>query len=150
MDGHGSQGHYISTIYRHLQIYLNNRFASLGFGSGQYLFFNHIAWTEGINQKELSRSLAVDKATTAKAVRKLTELGYVRQLQDENDRRFNRLYLTDAGKDILPEVRSILKHTRSILQRGMSEEQQSQSLKILDQMLTNIVSEVEVMRGSHE
>lgn len=139
---HQSQGHYISSIYRHLQIYLNNKFANLGFGSGQYLFFNHIANNEGITQKELSRLLAIDKATTAKAIKKLIALGYVQAVAGEDDKRFLNLFLTDRGREILPEVRSVLRDTRGILQRNLSENEIKLSLKIMDRMLTNITDEV--------
>ncbi len=96
-----SLGHYVSMIYRHLQIHLNQEFSRFGFGSGQYLYFIHIAKHKGITQKELSRKLAIDKATTAKAVKKLQELGYIRSEQSRRDKRIFHLYLTLQGrKDI--------------------------------------------------
>jgi DNA-binding MarR family transcriptional regulator len=137
-----SHGYYISSIYRHIQIYLNNQFSNIGFGSGQYLFFIHIARNEGINQKDLSDILAIDKATTAKAIGKLTKLEYIAQKQNIKDKRFNNLYLTDKGKAILPEIKTVLKGTRNILQRGMSTEECNQSLELLDIMLKNILHEV--------
>ncbi len=137
-----SHGYYISSIYRHLQIYLNNQFSSIGFGSGQYLFFINIAQNEGINQKDLSESLAIDKATTAKAIGKLTKLGYIAQRQNTKDKRYNNLFLTDKGREILPEIKTILKGTRNILQNGMKAEECNQSLKMLSLMLTNILHEV--------
>jgi DNA-binding MarR family transcriptional regulator len=137
-----SHGHYISSIYRHLQIYLNKQFSNTGFGSGQYLFFINIAQNEGINQKDLSDHLAIDKATTTKAVSKLTKLGYIVQKQNIQDKRFYNLYLTDKGRDILPEIKTILKGTRNILQKGMSSEECDQSLKLLGLLLNNILLEV--------
>lgn len=138
---HSSQGHYISSIYRHLQIYLNQRFAHYGFGSGQYQFFSYIAKHEGVHQKELSDFFAIDKATTAKAVRKLCDLGYLLRKQDPVDGRYCQLYLSEAGKKIYPEIYNILKGTRSILQAGMSETEIQESLRLLDLMLGNILAE---------
>ncbi|MDC7228051.1 MAG: MarR family winged helix-turn-helix transcriptional regulator [Spirochaetales bacterium] len=145
-----SPGHYISAIYRHLQIYLNREFASLGFGSGQYLFFNHISHHEGITQKELSRRLSIDKATTAKAVHKLTEKGYIEQRQSKTDKRFNNLYLTEQGRTILPEVREILKQTIEILQRGMTDSEGETALKLMHVMLGNITDETTRVRSKDE
>ncbi len=142
-----SPGHYISATYRHLQIYLNSRFEKLGFGSGQYLFFNHIAHSEGITQKELSEKLAIDKATTAKAVKKLIELGYVTALVSKDDKRFHNLFLTADGREILPSVRSVLKDTITILQRGLSEDDEVISLRLMEKMLTNITEEVKPGRS---
>ncbi len=145
-----SHGHYISSIYRHLQIYLNNQFSDIGFGSGQYLFFIHIAQNEGINQKDLSLCLAIDKATTAKAVHKLTKLGYITQKQNMQDKRYNNLYLTTKGNSILPKVKGILKGTRCILQNGLSSDECDQSLRLLSLMLNNILLEVKEIRNDND
>lgn len=141
-----SHGYYISSIYRNLQIYLNKQFSNIGVGRGQYLFFINIAQNEGINQKDLSDHLAIDKATTAKAVRKLTKRGYIVQKQNKQDKRFYNLYLTDKGRDILPEIKKILKETKIILQRGMSSEECDQSLRLSSLMLNNILLEVKDKR----
>jgi len=129
-------------LYRHLQIYINNRFSELGFGSGQYLFFNHISHSEGITQKELSLRLAIDKATTAKAVKKLVELDYIKAVTGQEDRRCQNLFLTDKGSEILPQVRSILKETKDILHKGFSDREIKLSLEFMDRMLSNITDEV--------
>ena len=135
-----SFGHHISAIYRHLQIHLNREFTAFGFGSGQYLFFNHIARNEGVTQKELSKLLAIDKATTAKAIRKLSEQDYIRSEQHPEDKRCYRLYLTEKGRTIAPEVRRILKSSMGILSKGMSEEEEQEALHYLHIMYENIIT----------
>lgn len=135
-----SFGHYISVIYRHLQIHLNQESAALGFGSGQYLFFMHIAKFDGVTQKELSAHLSIDKATTAKAVKKLGELGYIRGEQDQKDRRSYKLHLTAKGETILPKIQKIKENTMGILSRGLSEEEIETAWKILDVLLSNITA----------
>jgi DNA-binding MarR family transcriptional regulator len=144
---HYSPGHYISAVHRHLQIYLNSRFDALGFGSGQYLFYNRIAHSKGITQKELSSKMAIDKATTAKAVKKLVELGYVKSVTDKADKRFQNLFLSDKGREILPEVQSILMDTRGILHKGFNESEIELSLEFMDRMLINITEEVKPQRN---
>ena len=145
-----SFGYYISIIYRHLQIYVNQKFTKYGFGSGQYMFFIHIAEEKGISQKELSRKLAIDKATTAKAIKKLTELGFISAIRNEKDKRSYNLYLTDRGKEIQPEVRTIISDTTLILQQGMSFEEIEISAKLMDRMLENIIGKVEEIRSLNE
>jgi DNA-binding MarR family transcriptional regulator len=144
-----SFGHYISVIYRHLQIHLNREFTVFGFGSGQYLFFLHIAKNEGVTQKKISCHLAIDKATTAKAIKKLGELGYIRGEQDIQDRRSYKLYLTDKGKRIKPEVKKILQNTMTILSKGLSEEEKSATWSILETFLSNITTYTEDNRSEN-
>lgn len=145
-----SFGYYISAIYRHLQIYLNQQFTEYGFGSGQYLFFMNIAHHEGISQKELSRLLAIDKATTAKAIKKLTELGYVRAVQNSSDKRILNLYLTNKGEEIRPRIQKILSGTLDVLKRNMEPDEIERTEEILNRILGNITVEVDQIRSLNE
>lgn len=136
-----SFGNSISTIYRHLQIYINQKLSIFGFGSGQYLFFINIAKEDGISQKELSEKLLIDKATTAKAIKKLSKLGYISSTQNNLDKRSFYLNLTTKGKLILPEVSTVLQQTTNILQQGLSFDQVDMAEKLLNQLLINITNE---------
>ena len=138
-----SLGHAVSIIYRHLQIHMNQEFARFGFGSGQCLFFHHIAKNNGITQKELSDKLVIDKATTAKAVKKLLELGYIRVEQDQNDKRRHRLFLSEKGEEILPEVNGIMREITTILGRGMSAGEVKKTFRSLEVMFQNLTDHIE-------
>ena len=135
-------GYYISIIYRHIQIHLNREFDKFGFGSGQYMHFVHISYNEGITQKELSHTLAIDKGTTAKAIHKLTQLGYICSKIDKDDKRSSKLYLTKSGKCILPKVRSTLKKTSEILKTDMNSGEMANALFSLKKIAHNIIEYV--------
>ncbi len=103
---HKSFGKHITGIYRHLQIIINHDLNPFGLGSGQYVFFlGTLAQNEGISQKELSAIIKIDKTTTAKALKKLESEGYIFRQQDLDDKRYNRLYLTDKGTEFIPIMR---------------------------------------------
>jgi len=70
-------GKYIAAVYRHQQILINHHLKSYGIGSGQYVFLVKIHENPGISQKELSKLVKIDKATTAKALKKLEQKGYI-------------------------------------------------------------------------
>jgi DNA-binding MarR family transcriptional regulator len=145
-----SFGKSISAIYRHLQIYINREFKKFGFGSGQYLFFIQIAKNDGICQKQLSHRLLIDKATTAKAIKKLLELGYIFSVQNKKDKRNFNLHLSEKGKEILPEVEKVLSGSTKILQQGLSSNEIDETGKLLNQMLNNITSKVDALRNINE
>jgi len=136
-------GYYISMIYRHMQVHLNKQFNKYGFGSGQYMFFIHIVEHEGITQKELSLDLAIDKGTTAKAIHKLSKLGYIRAKQNSDDLRSSNLYLTAKGKKLFPEVRRILDDMSDKLNSNMKVVEKNNSLKSLKKMAENITDKEE-------
>ncbi|WBW97213.1 MarR family winged helix-turn-helix transcriptional regulator [Oceanirhabdus sp. W0125-5] len=145
-----SFGKYISAIYRHQQILINNKLKPYGIGSGQYIFLINIHNHEGLSQKELSKLLAIDKTTTAKAVRKLEDEGYIYREQDKEDKRYYKLYLTEKGKSFIPTLRKFLRSNTDILSSGMSDKQQEQTLESLKLMLENMCKSVEDLRKKEE
>lgn len=64
---------YINIINRYHQIIINHELKPYGLGSGQYFFLLNIYENQGISQKELSNLVKTDKATTAKALKRLEE-----------------------------------------------------------------------------
>lgn len=80
----------------------NNRLNSYGVGSGQYIFISAIYKNPGISQKDLTNLIKIDRATTAKALLKLEQNGYIDIIKDEDDKRYHKLYLTKKGIDFIP------------------------------------------------
>jgi len=74
---------------------------------------------EGITQEELTSIVCVDKAATARAVRSLEEKGYLLRIQDEKDKRQNRVYPTEKAKQIGQEVRTELMKFNKLLTRNI-------------------------------
>lgn len=137
-----SFGKYISALYRHNQIIINNALQSTGLGSGQYLFLISIARNPGINQKDLTTALNIDKATTAKALAKLEEHDYICRLKDKKDHRYYNIFLTEKGKDYLPELKTHLQQITSILSEGMTDEEIVLASRLFEIMINNAIKEV--------
>lgn len=147
---HESFGKYISAIYRHQQILINNRLKPYGIGSGQYIFLINIHKNEGMSQKELSKLVTIDKTTTAKAVKKLEDEGYIYREQDEEDKRYHKLYLTQKGKEFIPTLQEILRSITETLTSGMSDKQHEQTIESLKGMLENACKSVEELRKKED
>ncbi|MCS7464421.1 MarR family transcriptional regulator [Paenibacillus doosanensis] len=128
---------WVSLLYRYGQMYIGDRLKHLDIGPGQHIFLNALYKEDGLSQEELSGYLKIDKGTTAKALKKLEEQGYVlRQVRDE-DKRSYRVFLTDKALMIREEVRSVLADWRAIIYEGLTEEEQRMALGILEKMGTN-------------
>ena len=138
-----SFGRYTSVLYRHMQILLNEDLAEYGLGSGQYLYLISLSKSPGMNQKELTARLSMDKATTAKALNKLESEGYIERLKDEHDRRNYRIYLTEKGRDFMPVLKDILDDLTKVIIKGMQEEEVALAASLFDRMIRNITQEVE-------
>jgi MarR family transcriptional regulator, organic hydroperoxide resistance regulator len=59
---------------------------------------------EGITQQELAERLLVTKGNVVGLIDRVSAAGWVERRCDPEDRRANRLYLTDAGRTLLSNV----------------------------------------------
>ncbi len=59
---------------------------------------------EGITQQELAERLLVTKGNVVGLIDRVSAAGWVERRPDPEDRRANRLYLTDAGRKLVAEA----------------------------------------------
>jgi len=142
-----SFGRYISVIYRHLQILLNHRLNSYGIGSGQYIFISAIYKNPGISQKDLTKIIKIDRATTAKALLKLEQNGYVDRIQDKDDKRYYKLYLTKKGIDFIPILNEIQYDLTNMLSQGMNSDEYSETINSLKLIFDNVQNSISLLKN---
>lgn len=133
-----------AAIYRNMQIFLGNKLSGLEIKNGQYDFFLVITLNEGISQKQLSEHLHIGKSTTAKAVKNLVSKGYVRKEKDEKDGRVDHLFLTDKGRKEAPFVEAIFEENQRVAESGLSREESTQLLILMNKVLNNFVANNEL------
>lgn len=139
-----SHGQYISAIYRHMQVLISAELAPYRIGSGQYIFLMAIAFQEPITQKKLSEKLLIDKTTTAKAIAKLEAEGYVRREVDPADNRYHLLFLTDAGREVVPKVQEALGRVKNKTRKGITDEEYDLLVSLLKIVLRNLTEQEEL------
>lgn len=138
-----SHGQYISAIYRHMQVLISAELAPYRIGSGQYIFLMAIAFQEPVTQKALSEKLLIDKTTTAKAIAKLEAEGYVRREADPADNRYQQLYLTESGREVVPKVQNALGRVKSKTRKGINDEEYGMLVSLLKTVLHNLTEQEE-------
>lgn len=121
-----------------MQVLISGELAPYRIGSGQYIFLMAIASKEPLTQKALSERLLIDKTTTAKAIAKLEAEGYVRREADPSDNRYQLLYLTESGREVVPKVQEALLRVKNQTRKGISDEQYDQLLGLLKIVLRNL------------
>jgi DNA-binding MarR family transcriptional regulator len=132
-----SLGRYISILYRSGKMYINNKFEKYNIGNGQYLFLLSLSHNEGVTQEEMSCKLFIDKGTTAKAIKRLEDEGYVKRSVDDKDKRAYKVYLTEEGRKVTAEISEVLHNWNDILTSGFTEEEKGIALNLLQRMLEN-------------
>jgi DNA-binding MarR family transcriptional regulator len=127
----------INGLYRCTQAYCNEALEKYRLGSGTYPFLLTLFVEEGINQNQISKELSVDKAMSARAIKKLIELGYVRKEENTYDLRAYKLYLTDAAKAIIPSVKEELHTWNEMITRDLSKQEEEKITHLLSKILKN-------------
>ncbi len=132
-----SFGRSISRLNVYKNIYMSRALEPYGIGSGQYIFLLYLYRMEGASQDELTDKILVDKATTARAAKKLEEKGYIRRIRDKDDGRIRRLQLTTKGMEFEPILRKIMDEWTFGLTSGLSESEKEDLLDLLEKMENN-------------
>ncbi|OAS22131.1 MarR family transcriptional regulator [Paenibacillus oryzisoli] len=124
-----------------MQIAISAELAPYRIGSGQYIFLMAISFGQPITQKALSEKLLIDKTTTAKAISKLETEGYVRREVDSSDNRYQLLFLTEAGQEVVPKVQEALARVKNKTRRGITDAEYDQMLSLLKIVLYNLTEQ---------
>jgi len=136
-DDSSAIGRWISILYRYRQNYLGRRLEPYNIGSGQYFFLLILAKKNGISQEGLSDYLKIDKATTAKALKKLEDEGYVSRVVDTTDKRAYQVFLTSKGLEVIPVIKKLIKEWERLITIGLSESESLLIEGLLEKMAQN-------------
>jgi DNA-binding MarR family transcriptional regulator len=126
-----------------MQVLISAELAPFRIGSGQYIFLMATAFRQPVTQKELSETLLIDKTTTAKAIAKLEAEGYVRREPNPADNRYQLLYLTDEGREVVPKVQEALARVKNKTRKGIGDEEYDLLLRLLKIVLRNLTEKEE-------
>lgn len=87
---------------------------------------------------ELSNYLSVEKPTVTRTITRLEELGYVEHVPGK-DRREKRMQLTELGRKIYKNVRVTIDQFEQDILKGISEEEQLEVIRIMENIRNNII-----------
>ncbi|WP_343033680.1 MarR family transcriptional regulator [Virgibacillus ihumii] len=86
---------------------------------------------------DISHYQGVEKPTTTRTVNRLEELGYVEQVKGK-DKREKRVQLTGSGITVYETVRITIDQFEQEILTGISEEQQQETIRIMETIRNNM------------
>ena len=131
-------GRYISQLYRKGSTFINKGVSKYGIGSGQFMFLLELYIKDGKNQEEISETLKMDKGTTARALKKLEEEGFVTRIKDVNDKRANKIYLNNKAKEVEDGVLDILIDWNKQITKTLTKDEEDVLKNLLEKVCDNI------------
>lgn len=130
-------GYRIAILYRLLSYFTTKRITPLGLSRGHIAFLVELFHSEEpyLSQEELSTKLEIDKAATARHIKKLIELKWVTQSPDPQNRRKNRIQLTQKALDSRAQFFSILNESNHSLTANLTLSEQQELNRLMDKMI---------------
>lgn len=134
-------GRLISILYRKAQVYWTQSLKEYQITSAEYPILLRLYAKEGVTQEEIVAELEMDKSAIARALQSLIDKGFVEKQKDEQDRRCNRIYLTDKGYGVRGTIEEAKQKWNEILMKNMTEEEQREMIRLLGQSVKNLKRE---------
>jgi DNA-binding MarR family transcriptional regulator len=91
----------------------------------EVLALAELAGVEGLSQQQLGESLGLEKSTVSRLAAGLEERGWIARERDPANRRFYRLGLTPAGRDVAHRVGGALREHHAKLFAGLTPEERA-------------------------
>lgn len=147
---------YRETVHKLCKVSLLHRYrisvalSGLKIYRGQPEILEYLSKHGDCSQKELADSLGVSPASIATSLKRMSKENFIERTPDENDRRINRLRITQKGDNARLEGRKNCDKVDKIMFSGFSDEE----IAVFSDMLTRIsdnlsvegISEKDVMK----
>ena len=131
----------IGIISRCIMQYRNKAQKDLGINGCQNVYFYTLNRKAGITQEELSKDLHLNKSNVTRNIQALSECGYINVISDDMDKRVNRVYLSEKGKEVFPLIKESTRVLKEKLLEGFTEKE----IEVLDELLNRLAGNAERM-----
>ena len=92
------------------------------------------------SQKEIAARFDISPAAVASSLKKLEKDGYITRKTDDGDTRLNRIAITEKGKAILDETRTLFEGVDERMLEGLSNEERTLLFSCLSRMKQNLTT----------
>ncbi len=141
----------ISALYRKFQIYINEEFKKYEITSSEYSYLiTLVLGGDGIEQNEMTKITAIDKAAVTRGLQSLEKKGYIKRFPLENNTRHYRVYMTEQTLQIKDEIIQAVDKWNKIISAGISSEDLIALHAQLEQLADNACKHIEKMSSNHK
>lgn len=114
--------------------------SKMGLKGGQVGIMFILSKTGGLTGRQLASKMGITPPSMTVALQKLEHMGYVQKEADVRDQRRMHIYLTEAGRECLENVKQNLELSEGLLYQGISTEERLLFRRLLLQMRDNLMN----------
>jgi MarR family transcriptional regulator for hemolysin len=122
------------TLERVLDLELKSR---CGLTGGQWKIILVLALSDGLTQKKLAELIFVESPTLVPILDKMEKQGLVQRRPDSEDRRINRVFLSQKSKKLVDSITECLLDFRKSITRGIAQNKVDLANQVLQSIAHN-------------
>lgn len=103
----------------------------------QWSVLYYLSESDSYTAKELSELTFKDFANVSRMIQKLEAAGLIDKRKDAIDKRVSKLFITDAGRELIKQIHQCAFESTNIAMEGIEEETKDVILKGLKQVISN-------------
>ena len=133
-------------VHKQHRACIDAEISKLGYGlhCSQHRMLRFLCENGGdISQKEIAAHFNVSAAAIAVTLKALEKEGYIKRVADEVDTRKNLVSITEKGKEVIKETKSVYSDVDTKMLEGISSEEMDVFAHCLDVMADNLDKMVE-------
>jgi len=106
----------------------------------QWVVLKVLHTEDGLKQNDLAYITSRNKTSLTRLVHTMEKYHLIARLQDKEDKRINRIFLTKHGSEVFESTFSIMEEVKRELQKGISKKEVETLITILQKVQNNIKS----------
>lgn len=100
------------------------------------LICSHVYTHQYCSQDDIVNALKIDKTTIGKALASLEKRNYIKRIQDDDDKRFKRVVLTDLGNEKIQGLINLHDEWLAEILKVLSDEEKENFENYCDRLLS--------------
>ncbi|WP_125154281.1 MarR family winged helix-turn-helix transcriptional regulator [Clostridium rectalis] len=96
---------------------------------------------DGQSQKELATKMNIKPATATVMLKRMEKSGFIKRIQDEQDQRVIRVYITDKGRETIKEVKKVIENIDNVCFNNFTLEEKLLLRRFFMQIKDNLLKD---------
>ena len=137
----------LGELQRLVRAYADKEAARFGITRAQWAVLAKVERNEGMKQSELAEQMEMQPITLTRLIDKLCDNDWIERRGDDTDRRVNRLYLREVGRQLLAKLSGLRSELTATALGGIDPADAQRLLSQLETIKENVRNAIQAFDG---